>query len=73
MDARDYPVVVEPLASRKGGGFVAHAPDLHGCMSDGETPDEALRNVYDAIAEWIDRAQQLGRDVPPPARERRTA
>ena len=37
-----------------GGGYVSYAPDLRGCVSDGETPDEALRNIYDAIAAWLD-------------------
>jgi hypothetical protein len=45
----DYPVIIEPLAAEDGGGFIAAVPDLPGCMSDGETPKEALTNVRDAI------------------------
>ncbi len=59
-----YPVLVSPLLPEDGGGFLATAPDLPGCMSDGETPQEALSNVQDAIASWIETAQDMGRDVP---------
>jgi len=65
-DARLYRVYVEPLAASLGGGFVAYAPELKGCISDGETPDEALRNVYDAVQCWIDAAIAAGEVVPPP-------
>jgi antitoxin HicB len=61
-------VVVEPLPAEDGGGFVATAPDLPGCMSDGATPEEALTNVQDAIATWIEAAKDLGHDIPKPSR-----
>ena len=63
-----YPVVIEPLSAQDGGGFLATVPDLPGCMSDGETPEEALNSVQDAILAWIEGAQELGREVPPPSR-----
>lgn len=66
MTAYDYQVVVAPLSLEDGGGFVATVPDLPGCMSDGETPREALDNAYDAISAWIEAAHDLGRDVPAP-------
>ena len=52
MPHLEYPVIVEPLPVAEGGGFVAIVPDLPGCLSDGETPEEALANVRDAIAAW---------------------
>jgi antitoxin HicB len=61
----DYTVMIEPA---EGGGFIALVPDLPGCMSDGETAEEALHSVRDAIAEWIDEANRLGRPVPEPSR-----
>ena len=67
-DALAYAVIVEPLPQEDGGGFVALVPDLPGCMSDGETPEEALANVQDAIGEWLHEARALGRDVPTPSR-----
>jgi predicted RNase H-like HicB family nuclease len=65
MDVRNYRVYVEPLRAHLGGGFVAYAPELKGCISDGETPEEALRNIYDAIACWIDAAHEAGQPIPP--------
>ena len=43
--ALEYPVRIERLADSDGGGYLATVPDLPGCMSDGETPEEALKNV----------------------------
>jgi hypothetical protein len=50
MSPRDCEIAIRPLADAEGGGFGATVPELPGCMSDGETPQEALDNVYDAIA-----------------------
>jgi predicted RNase H-like HicB family nuclease len=37
-------------------------------MSDGESPEEALFNVRDAIRSWIEEARALGRGIPAPSR-----
>lgn len=66
MRPEDYELDVRPLALEDGGGFEAVAPELPGCRSDGETPEEALRNGYDAIACWIEAAREMGRNVPAP-------
>ena len=68
MNVQDYQVVIAPLAEELGGGFLASVPELPGCYSDGETPEEALVNAYDAIACWIEGAEEMGRPVPPPLR-----
>ena len=68
MNRLEYPIVIAPLAVDDGGGFIATVPDLPGCMSDGETPEEAVHNVIDAIEEWIDASRSLGRHVPQPSR-----
>jgi antitoxin HicB len=62
-----YTVIIEPLSAEDGGGFLARVPELPGCMSDGETPEEAVTNVQDAIATWIEAADDVGRQVPSPA------
>ncbi len=59
--------MIEPLSAEEGGGFLARVQDVPGCMSDGETPAEAAANVQDAIAVWIEAAQDLGHDVPKPS------
>lgn len=63
----EYSVLIEPLTEEDGGGFLATVPDLPGCMSDGQTPEEALANVRDAVEAWIDEARALGRSVPTPS------
>ncbi|RDJ19879.1 type II toxin-antitoxin system HicB family antitoxin [Bosea caraganae] len=73
MDDLTYAVLVEPLPISEGGGYLASVPDLPGCMSDGETPEEAIANVRDAIACWIEAAKELGRAVPPPSRAKAVA
>lgn len=64
-----YPVMIRPLSGDEGGGFLAAVPDLPGCMSDGETPEEAVTNVRDAILCWVEMAQEMGRSAPPPSAE----
>ena len=67
MTRLEHPIVVEPLPVEEGGGFLAIAPDLPGCMSDGATPEEAVSNIQDAIVAWIEAAQDLGHAVPKPS------
>ena len=66
MNAYRYEVDVKPLSDELGGGWIAIVPDLPGCKSDGDTPHEALNNAFDAIACWIEAAEELGRQVPSP-------
>lgn len=68
MASLEYPVIVSPLPPEDGGGFSVTVPDLPGCMSDGETPEEAIANVQDAIDAWIEAATDLGRSIPRPSR-----
>ena len=46
-----FTVVVEPDV--EDGGYVVHCPALKGCWSQGETVDEALHNIVDAISGWL--------------------
>lgn len=66
MNAHRYEVDIRPLSAAQGGGYVAIVPELPGCKSDGETPQEALENAYDAIACWLEAAEEMGRAVPEP-------
>lgn len=67
MGRLEYAVIIAPLSVEDGGGFAATVPDLPGCMSDGETPEEAIANVQDAIAAWIEAANEIGRKIPHPS------
>ena len=41
-------------------------PELPGCMSDGKTYEEAVKNAQQIIMEWIETAEDLGREIPQP-------
>lgn len=72
MSNYEYSIVVSKLRPEDGTGYVAFVPDLQGCMSDGETPEEALVNAQQAISEWIETAQELGRPIPLPGSATKT-
>ena len=62
-----YRISLRPLGVEDGGGWLAEAPELPGCMSDGDTPQHAVENLMDAIICWIEAAEEDGRQVPSPA------
>lgn len=70
MATENYAVFVKPLTEAEGGGYVATVPDLPGCMSDGETMEEAVSNLTDAVAAWIATAMEMGRPIPKPGEGR---
>lgn len=52
--------------SNEDNCYVAEVPELAGCMADGETMEEALRNVAVVVDEWIETADMLQREIPVP-------
>ena len=46
--------------------FVVEVPELPGCMADGASYQEAVKNVEIIIEEWIATAHVLGRHIPEP-------
>lgn len=52
--------------SSEDNAFIAEAPELSGCMADGQTRLEALKNIEVIIEEWIETANALGREIPKP-------
>jgi predicted RNase H-like HicB family nuclease len=46
------------------GYFVAECPSLPGCISQGQTEDEALNNIKEAIELYIESLEEDGLDVP---------
>jgi len=70
MSDIEYRFTVRPLSRDEGGGWLVEYPDLPGCMSDGETIDEAIANAEDAKRCWIAAMQEAGRPIPAPSVER---
>lgn len=52
--------------SEEDNSFISEVPELAGCMSDGNTYYETLKNTEVIINEWIETAKELGRDIPEP-------
>ena len=48
------------------GGFVASYPDLPGCITCGETEEEALKNALDAKKAWLEAALEENIEIPEP-------
>ncbi len=69
MSNADYSIAVRPLSVDEGGGWFAEVAELPGCISDGDTREEAVANVREAIGEWTACAVRLGRKVPHPQRQ----
>ena len=42
-------------------------PELPGCMADGKTPEDAVKNAKVIIQEWIETANMLWREIPEPS------
>ena len=52
--------------SEEDDAYIAEVPELPGCMADGTTYEEALKNAQVVISEWIETASSLGREIPSP-------
>ena len=61
-----YRVLIE---EDEDGVFVAEMPSLPGCISQGQTRAEALTNIKEAIAAYIESLEAHGEPVPPPVTE----
>ena len=46
--------------------YIVEVPELSGCMADGKTYEEAIKNVKVVIKEWIETAKKSGREIPKP-------
>jgi predicted RNase H-like HicB family nuclease len=62
---KDYHINI--FFSDPDGGYVADIPDLAHCSAFGETPEEALAEVLNAKAAWIEAALAEGKPVPLPS------
>ena len=60
-----YMVVIE----RGGSSWGAHVPDLPGCVAVGETRDEVIGLIREAIVLHIEGLRQDGLPVPKPTSE----
>lgn len=57
----EYTIVIHPADK---GGYWTEVPLLPGCYSQGETIEEVLRNIKEAIDTHVEALRGDGRDVP---------
>jgi antitoxin HicB len=57
-----YRVLIE---QDEDGVFVAQVPSLPGCISQGQTRGEALENIREAIAAYLESLEKHDEPVPP--------
>lgn len=58
---RQYDVVLEP---QEEGGYTVYVPDLPGCVSEGETPEQAIEMIRDAMAGYLEARRDRGWPLP---------
>ena len=66
-DPDSYAFSVRRLSKSEGGGFLVEYPDIPGCMSDGESVQEALENGRTALLDCLAVFRESGRELPRPA------
>lgn len=62
----DYPILIRKIQDKERELWVAEIPDLPGCISDGDTREEAFQSIEDAKKAWIETAIEEGRPIPKP-------
>lgn len=60
------PYRLELVPDTDEGGFAASYPDLPGCLSSGETLEQAIANAADAKRAWLETALEEGIEIPSP-------
>lgn len=52
------------LEREEDGGYHAFCPALHGCHTQGDSYDEAIENIKDAIRLYLESLEAHGEKVP---------
>lgn len=60
---RRFAVAIHP--DPEDGGFVATLPSLPGVVGQGETEDEALQDIREALEFTLESMEEMGEELPP--------
>jgi len=61
-----YRVLIE---QDEDGIYVAEVPALPGCISQGKTREQAIENIKEAIAGYLESLEAHNEPIPPPITE----
>lgn len=53
--------------SEEDQAYIVSVPELPGCMADGKTPEEAVKEAQIVIDMWIESALEDGETIPEPS------
>ncbi len=53
--------------SEEDQAYIVSVPELPGCMADGKTPEEAVKEAQTAVDLWIETAKEDGKPIPKPS------
>ena len=65
--------LIETFWSEEDNACLCIAPDLPGCSAAGDTPLEAIQEMQDAMASWLQAWSNMGRELPAPLAKPRKA
>lgn len=60
LDPTEFPLLITP---KPEGGFIIEVPALPGCVTVGDTLEEAYLNALDAIQGYLEAADEYGDPV----------
>lgn len=61
-----HKITIKKWTDEEESYYVVQIPELPGCMSDGETIKEALKNIIDAKTGFIEAYIRIGKEIPIP-------
>ncbi len=64
MKERSYSIILHPAPADEGGGYTVTVPALPGCVTEGDTLEEAISMAKDAISLYIEDLIAHGEPVP---------
>lgn len=67
--ALPYTTIIEPVNDESGFYYTGRIMEFEGCLSDGDTKEETLQNLQEAMELWIETKLANGFSVPEPVIE----
>jgi predicted RNase H-like HicB family nuclease len=62
IETMKYRVLIE---QDEDGVYIAEVPSLPGCISQGQTREQAIENIKEAIAGYLESLEAHGEPIPP--------